>query len=345
MASTDLLSYGEQIHQVIGPLIPYGSPLALFDFPSYPNVGDNAIWLGETEYLKSRHPTSSIVWVEDASSSNIRSLPKLPLGCVILLQGGGNFGDLWPHHQVLRERVVEHYRDHRIIQFPQSIHFDKRENALRCRAVLATHSDFHLLVRDRVSLELAHELHKGASALCPDMALQLGQLTSPSNPIHKIFGLMRTDREKSSGSKYGAPPSDLVVADWENQALGGALAIEDFVYKPLTLYPRRLRRLREMPLVQNGLRRYYDHLAARYVQGGCALLGSGQVVITDRLHAHILCSLMGIPHVVLDNSYRKIKNLRDTWKTGDGLCQQAETMADALDLARMMLGKRADAFH
>ncbi len=330
-------NYREQIHRVIGPLIPDGSPLALFDFPSYCNVGDNAIWLGESDYLKSQHPGSPVVWVADTSSANRDDLPKLPADCVILIQGGGNFGDLWPHHQALRERLVKHYRDHRIIQFPQSIHFENPANQDRCREVLATHHDFHLLVRDKVSLSLANELNSGKSCLCPDMALQLGRISLPARQKHEIFGLMRTDREKATCSEYAALPSDCVVADWVNQELGVGLSMEASAYKLLTLYPRRLRLIREIQFVQKGLRYHYDRLAQRYVQGGCALLGSGRVVITDRLHAHILCSLMGIPHVVLDNSYRKIKNLRDAWHTGEGLCQSAKTITEALEIARVML--------
>ena len=342
MTGCELPDYAEQIHQVIGPLIPHGSPLALFDFPSYCNVGDNAIWMGESDYLKSRHPDSPVVWVEDTSSASSGDLPKLPAGCVILLQGGGNFGDLWPHHQKLRESVVAHYRDHRIVQFPQSIHFENRGNWDRCRQALATHPDFHLVVRDQVSLDLAHELNKGGVYLCPDMALQLGSLVRPVRPMHDIFALMRTDREKTPGSEYGLPPPDCAITDWDDQELGYALGLEASVCKLLTLYPRRLRRIRGLPLVQQSLRQHYDRLAARYLRGGCALLGSGRVVITDRLHGHILCSLMGIPHVTLDISYGKIRNLRATWHTGDGLCQTAETWTDALAIARNMLKTKAE---
>jgi exopolysaccharide biosynthesis protein PssK len=39
-------------------------------------------------------------------------------------------------------------------------------------------------------------------------------------------------------------------------------------------------------------------------------------VITDRLHAHILCLLMDIPHVVVDNSYGKVRSFVETWTAG-----------------------------
>jgi len=38
-----------------------------------------------------------------------------------------------------------------------------------------------------------------------------------------------------------------------------------------------------------------------------------KLVITNRLHGHILCVLMGIPHVVIPNSYHKITSFYETW--------------------------------
>jgi pyruvyl transferase EpsO len=63
------------------------------------------------------------------------------------------------------------------------------------------------------------------------------------------------------------------------------------------------------------------------VERGCRLLSSGRVVITDRLHAHLLCLLMGIPHGVLDNSYGKLTRFLDTW-TGEAATVHRFTSAD-----------------
>jgi pyruvyl transferase EpsO len=37
------------------------------------------------------------------------------------------------------------------------------------------------------------------------------------------------------------------------------------------------------------------------------------IVITNRLHVHILCLLLDIPHLVFPGSYYKIKAFYDTW--------------------------------
>ena len=48
-----MYNYIQKINSVLGPLIPAGSSVVLFDFPNYSNVGDSAIWLGEEIYIKS----------------------------------------------------------------------------------------------------------------------------------------------------------------------------------------------------------------------------------------------------------------------------------------------------
>ncbi len=70
---------------------------------------------------------------------------------------------------------------------------------------------------------------------------------------------------------------------------------------------------------------------------GETLLSSGKVVITDRLHGHILCSLLKIPHVILDNSYRKISNFRAAWNSGGHLCLEAQSVDDAVIKANTLL--------
>jgi len=83
-----MLNYPARIHHTLGPLIPAGSPLARFDFPNHTNVGDSAIWLGESDYLDTYHRASRLCWVSDINYAR-RYPPILPAGCVVLIAGGG----------------------------------------------------------------------------------------------------------------------------------------------------------------------------------------------------------------------------------------------------------------
>lgn len=317
------------INQVLLQLIPADVPLALFDFPNYSNVGDSAIWLGQIEFIKNLglHRLK----INDTHIASWTPGLQLPKNTVILINGGGNFGDLYPRHQNLRLHLARTFRQHRIIQLPQSIHFDHKESMSETVKVLNDHPDFHLLVRDRQSLELAQKIHKGNSQLCPDMALYLDNISRPCQPKFDIVALMRNDKEKKISGQEKIP-SGVYATDWLDEPVTNRIKWSDWLEGFHSRRPRWLKVLFRFKYP------FYSQVARERMTRGCTLLSSGKVVITDRLHVHILCSLMDIPHVVLENSYRKIGNLMDVWNTGSGICQRADSFDEALLKAKNILG-------
>jgi pyruvyl transferase EpsO len=81
----------------------------------------------------------------------------------------------------------------------------------------------------------------------------------------------------------------------------------------------------------------WDQLAEDRTLRGCRLLSRGRVVLTDRLHAHLLCTLMRKPHVVCDSTNGKIFAYRDTWPIVDPLVRFASSRAEALEVAHELL--------
>lgn len=327
--------YIDIIHEAIGSLIPNDVQYALFDFPNHPNVGDSSIWLGEKRYLKEKIQGRVLI-VDDLSMLH-RKLPELPKETLIFIHGGGNLGDLWPWHQSLRERVINHYYQNRIIQFPQSIHFQDSRNFEHCRKVFNKHQDFHLVVRDYQSLELAKKLHDGPTYLAPDMALCLGDFPRTAVPSYPILGLLRTDKENID-KDHDSIDSKIFYTDWRHEPNSLTKYLNARLEKLLNKYPRKMYMLNIMKP------HFYNRLALERHKRGCDILSSGEVVISNRLHGHILCTLMGIPHVVLDNIYRKIGNFRDTWSTGEGLCRTASNLQDALIKARELVEEHESSF-
>jgi pyruvyl transferase EpsO len=57
------------------------------------------------------------------------------------------------------------------------------------------------------------------------------------------------------------------------------------------------------------------------------------VVITDRLHGHVLSMILGIPHVVIDNSYGKVLSFVNTWSIESPLVRIARSVEEASALA------------
>jgi pyruvyl transferase EpsO len=80
-----------------------------------------------------------------------------------------------------------------------------------------------------------------------------------------------------------------------------------------------------------------DRLARDRVRVACEILSAGRVVVTDRLHGHILCVLLGIPHVVLDNQHGKLSAYHSRWTRDSGVATFADSPEHAGELARQQL--------
>ena len=300
---------------------------ALLDFPNYSNIGDSAIYLGEVLLLK-EHFGRGPVLVGETDNRLFRALDRLPTSVPLLLQGGGNFGDLYHRHQHFREAVISRYRKHRIVILPQSIHFEDEDNAAPIAAAIAAHPDVTLMVRDRPSQVFARARFTCRVMLVPDMAFMIGPIEPSASPDVDLFGLLRQDKERilPDDPEFGDLSCSQAFGDWpaeqRNRGLAGRL-------------PRALRA--RLPGAWQGWHPAspagFEALARRRVDTGLRLLLRGRMVLTDRLHAHILSLLLGKPHIVLDNSYGKIAKFADMW-TRDAAFASATTLSEARAMLR-----------
>jgi pyruvyl transferase EpsO len=330
-ANAELLSsLATKIEQVVTPLVPADRPVALLDFPTSPNVGDSAIWLGTMSYLERRGIRP--VYMSSYHTFSASALERRIGNGTILLTGGGNFGDLYPPHQVLREEVVQRFPRHRIVQLPQTVYFQSHDALERARRVFDSHPDVTLLVRDRASLERARAHFRAPSHLCPDMALVLGPQARPKRRADHVVWLSRADKE-TPPPPHAEPPTGVHAIDWLNDDRTVLWRLHRRIGRVMRGRPG----LRE--LLQGPLSRTYAPLARERLERGHRMLGAGQVVITNRLHAHILCLLLGTPHVLLDNSYGKVRDFYDTWTHVSPLVEWGANEPQAISRALEMLAK------
>ena len=61
--------------------------------------------------------------------------------------------------------------------------------------------------------------------------------------------------------------------------------------------------------------------------------------MTDKLHGHLLAALLGIPHVVLDNSYGKVSGTLEAWTAGLPGVHRADGPGEAMAAARDLLAQ------
>jgi exopolysaccharide biosynthesis predicted pyruvyltransferase EpsI len=298
------------------------------DFPNYSNVGDSAIWLGELTHLEAALG-SRPAFVCTINNFNPDDLRKAVPNGPIFLQGGGNFGDLWPDHQAFREAILTQFPDRPIIQLPQSIHFTNPDLIARAATVIKRHGNFVLFVRDKRSFETARSSFDCPVYLAPDMAFCIDTIHRHVAPTRKLLLLLRTDKE--SARKEAAVPRHLpkgaVIADWlqEDPGLFRKMKRWTVIKGLLTLDKNAFHKSTRRETL-------FRDLALNRLNRGVTLLSSAECVITDRLHCHILCVLLGIPHFVLDNSYGKLTSFVDTWIQECAFVRVAPSLDEAIKL-------------
>ncbi len=297
-----------------------GSSYALVDFPDHPNVGDSAIWLGEIALLK-KITGRSPRYVSTYANFDAAAFEAACPNGVLFIHGGGNLGDIWPSHQIFREELLARFPQREIVQLPQSIKFRDEAGTKHFAQLLERHPNFTLYVRDNPSYEFAKLKFACKVDLMPDSAFGMGQQRR-SPATRDALLLLRTDSERAG---YDMAPFASIregkIVDW----------LQDC---PRTIRAARARR-RLVKIVSgadsNALRvRWYEWLANSRVKRGIAQLCEGQIVITDRLHGHILCVLLDIPHVALDNDYGKVSNYINAWTHKYPSVRIAKSSASAL---------------
>ncbi|MGV7210624.1 polysaccharide pyruvyl transferase family protein [Oxalobacteraceae bacterium A2-2] len=326
MNTADLISQLQaRAEAELSPYIRRGQKVAIIDFPHHANAGDSYIWLGETAYL--RRAGADLVYVcWDQAYDPERIKEVLGRDGLILFHGGGNFGDRWPAPHELRLKVLRDFRGHRVLQFPQTVHFDHAANVEETARAIAEHGDFIVLVRDQTSLEFVRKHFDCPVALSPDMAFFIGpcQMQAPSLDG---YVLARSDIESAGPRAVVNLPLASLPGRWERGDWLGSDWLET------KLANRFCRHNLEWNRSAVGARMMVwlsDQAAATRLRRGIRQLSQGKLILTDRLHVHILCLLLNKPHVVLDNDYGKISSFYRAWTHPTNLASFASDFDDAI---------------
>ncbi|BCL74675.1 exopolysaccharide biosynthesis protein [Jeongeupia sp. HS-3] len=327
-------SLQSKLVDVLDPYIKPGMRVALIDFPHHANAGDSYIWFGQIEYLLRRGANIVYVCWNGAYDPDCIKHVLGPQG-VVLFHGGGNFGDRWSEPHALRLRVLNDLKGHRVIQFPQTVRFDHAENIVATQAAVAEHGDFVLFVRDQASYDFS-TAHFGCPVeLSPDMAFFIGA-RKPVSVLRDGIVLARTDIESAGPKAVAHLDLTMLPGVW----LRDDWLVPDWAEAKLTNFLCRFnRRWNRNALGRALMVILANRLASQRLKRGIRQLSSGRLVVTDRLHAHILCLLLGKRHMVMDNDYGKISTFHQAWTRSaedakfvrvlNDIPQQLRAMADA----------------
>lgn len=291
----------------VRPLID--SDYVLYGLPYYNNVGDTLIWNGERELLKK-------VPYKCLGVCGWADYPKkeLPNNVIILITGGGYFGDVW---RTAWDNVLEGIKpnkQHKIIIMPCSIYYDNPEIRERDSIYLSQFPNLIILARDKKSCDYAQKYFRNEVKLVPDMAycMNEGEILKYANkaPLKKALLFKRGDKELVSDSIILKEP-EYITEDWRPMQNP---AIERSFYR---LNYRGAQLLFFSKSMQEGYRDwlYKVHYRRIMTKAGLKQLSEYGRIYTTRLHAMILGSMLGREIFFIDNTYGKLSSYYQTWLT------------------------------
>ena len=287
----------------------YPARCFMLGVPDHSNLGDHQIAESICEFLHDIAPDMAIQEVSltgyAAQKENLKKLIRK--NDVLILLGGGFFGNLWPRGDVLRRDVFATWPGNPKIMFPQSVCFTEDEEGQRlleeCRTV---YGDDHAILsfRDTASYQIIENAFSGKSGQegflngeeAPDAEAPVVMPRLFLTPDIVAWSDRRaygTDRERCGALLILRSDQERALSDEDKKDLkqilrqqGYAVKEDDMVQKPQASSASRAVRLDTM----------------------LQKIAGSEVVVTDRLHAMILSALTGTPCVVLGNSYHKIRS-------------------------------------
>ena len=294
------------IEEQLTPLI--NNDYVLYDLPYYSNIGDLLICEGELSFLIGL--PFKMLECGSAFTSNLKR--KIKKDTIILLQGGGNFGDIWDIHEFKR-KVIRNYPENRIIIFPQTVFYQKNENMLRDIELMSRHPYLTICARDIHSFEVLKKNFKNTILLVPDMAFcipyeNLQKYLQPTQ--NKTLYVKRKDKELCKENISFSPLFNLFESDWPS-------------YEQVTWEEKGLKlayKFRHLGLSSIiDLYAFYI-LRPQLIRKGIEFVSQYREIYTTRLHVFILSILLGKSCTIIDNSYGKNSSFYETWlKNVDGI--------------------------
>lgn len=298
---TDFTSKKQELKKIIQdrltPLI--NNDYYLIDVPFYHNIGDLLIWKGESEFLKELPykclGISSMISFENSMIKNENT--------IILLQGGGNFGDLWRGFQDFRLRIIKQFPNNKIVIFPQTVYYQNEEIMKSDARIMGEHKNLTICARDNFSFDLLKKHFRNDIISVPDMAFFISQNYIDklrSKEQNKCLYIKRTDRENKTDivnidSLYPVEVSDWPTMQKRDIVQIGLRIVRLFKYNKLTNW-------------------YLSKIYKKYlIKEGIKFISSYKEIYTTRLHVAILSVLLNKGFHFFDNSYGKNKCFYDTW--------------------------------
>lgn len=310
--------------------IPPDRPVALLQFPFDGNVGNHMMWLAVSNYLEARGIRTA--YAAHQWNFNLADMRRAVGDGTILFTGGVTVSRLWPGHAQIKRVVAEACPNNRLISLPSTMLFVDDDDRREASTIFGAHRDSILMARDPVSAAAARGIFPANVSIVTihDSAFLLPQQPrNPSAAEHDVIWLARDDLE---GAGF-AVPDDVSVFDWP-QRLDGAGLRQMFWGRMAS----RVRRVAPVvgALANPTISKSYQAVSRAVVAGGNTTLDRGKVLVTDRMHPHVLAALRGQTCVLLPDLFGKNRAVFEYSSQNFSTIHWADTPAEALETARAL---------
>lgn len=310
-----------------------GQKCILFDYPTHGNIGDHLIYLGEKEFCKMHEV--KILFSFNIENYKIDIINEKYKSCVILMHGGGNFGDIWRKHTEARNDIIRNCKGHKIIIMPQTIYYRDLQILQEDSKIINSHPNLTIMLRDKISLDLAQKYFRCDLKLAHDMAFSLSAETVNNKNVltREILYVLRRDKEK--GLEYVTDQYRVNIIDWSDLISSKVIGIQRNI--------RVAERINGLygkfgckSFIQNKRHNIMDHIIVGFhYKKSIELFKIAKckfvkypLIITNRLHAHILATILRIPNILLPNSYYKNASFYEAWTEDDSISRFASNKSE-----------------
>lgn len=292
--------------KIIIDFIEDKNDVILIDYPLHDNGGDWLIFAGTLQFCINNK--INIKRMYNAFNLNLKTLKKITTSkTTFLLQGGGNFGDLYLSHEHARKKIIENFPNNQIILLPQTSFFKDSNYMNESIALYNKHSKIVMFARDLKTSETFMKFTDKVFLL-PDMAHELyGSLKINSNIACKEFYFIREDIEVNEEQNTLNIDGEKTF-DWNN--------LSNF-YKKKFIRSLVVSNKLGFYLKNDTLDQVLSSIWTKYLISETNrfsyLFSSYEKIITSRMHGHILACLVNRQTVLIDNSYGKNLSYYECW--------------------------------
>lgn len=264
----------------------------VFFCPDYGNLGDVGIYIAQKNFLEENLPQSEIIDIPvNKTLEGISWFRKrVQTNDLIVMSGGGFFGDLYPLMEHYRQMIVKYFPTVSIISFPQSTFFSDTDKGLKllkrsCK-IYNHHPGLTLIGRDNHSYLFIQKHFPGSSAeLLPDIVLSMNKSEDHYHREGVIF-CWRRDFESVIGSREKSCTEGIIKKHWQNvNYMDTIIESEDMSIGNLF----------------------------QCFEGMIQIFKSAELVVTDRLHGMLFCYLTNTPCIAINDKNDKVANSYQTW--------------------------------